>query len=111
MKFLQKTWVAVVITAAMIVAAVAIGLSKPAPAVTPEPSTPGTNVSAVTGLDTSLSTGQYQRYLNDQPGALTEEQRQQICLYNANWDLRYNSILVVDIQSAAPSSNSLADYA
>ena len=27
MKFLQKTWVAVVITAAMIVAAVAIGLS------------------------------------------------------------------------------------
>ena len=28
MKFLQKTWVAVVITAAMIVAAVAIGLSK-----------------------------------------------------------------------------------
>ena len=37
MKFLQKTWVAVVITAAMIVAAVAIGLSKPAPAATPEP--------------------------------------------------------------------------
>ena len=111
MKFLQKTWVAVVITAAMIMAAVAIGLSKPAPAVTPEPSTPGTNVSAVTGLDTSLSTGQYQRYLNDQPGALTEEQRQQISLYNANWDLRYNSILVVDIQSAAPSSDSLADYA
>ena len=111
MKFLQKTWVAVVITAAMIVAAVAVGLSKPAPAVTPEPSSPGTNVSAVTGLDTSLSTGQYQRYLNDQPGVLTEEQRQQISLYNANWDLRYNSILVVDIQSAAPSSNSLADYA
>lgn len=111
MKFLQKTWVAVVITAAMIVAAVAIGLSKPAPAATPEPSSPGTNVSAVTGLDTSLSTGQYQRYLNDQPGVLTEEQRQQISLYNANWDLRYNSILVVDIQSAAPSSDSLADYA
>ncbi|MEI3141016.1 MAG: hypothetical protein V8S34_05285 [Lawsonibacter sp.] len=40
MKFLQKTWVAVVITAAMIVAAVAIGLSKPAPAVTPEPCGP-----------------------------------------------------------------------
>lgn len=111
MKFLQKTWVAVVITAAMIVAAVAIGLSKPAPAATPEPSAPGTNVSAVTGLDTSLSTGQYQRYLNDQPGVLTEEQRQQLCLYNANWDLRYSSILVVDIQSAAPSSDSLADYA
>lgn len=111
MKFLQKTWVAVVITAAMMVAAVAIGLSKPAPAATPEPSAPGTNVSAVTGLDTSLSTGQYQRYLNDQPGVLTEEQRQQLCLYNANWDLRYSSILVVDIQSAAPSSDSLADYA
>ena len=102
---------AVVITAAMMVAAVAIGLSKPAPAATPEPSAPGTNVSAVTGLDTSLSTGQYQRYLNDQPGVLTEEQRQQLCLYNANWDLRYSSILVVDIQSAAPSSDSLADYA
>ena len=111
MKFLQKTWVAVFITAAMIVAAVAIGLSKPAPATTPEPSPPGTNVSAVTGLDTSLSTSGYSIYLKDSAGVLTQEQRQQICLYNANWDLRYNSILVVDIQSAAPSSNSLADYA
>ena len=109
MKFLQKTWVAVVITAAMIVAAVAIGLSKPAPAATPEPAAPPTF--SDTALDDSLSTGQYQRYLNDQPGVLTEQQRQQLCLYNANWDLRYSSILVVDIQSAAPSSDSLADYA
>ena len=109
MKFLQKTWVAVVITAAMIVAAVAIGLSKPAPAATPEPAPPPTF--SDTALDGSLSTGQYQRYLNDQPGVLTEQQRQQLCLYNANWDLRYSSILVVDIQSAAPSSDSLADYA
>ena len=109
MKFLQKTWVAVVITAAMIVAAVAIGLSKPAPAATPEPAAPPTF--SDTALDGSLSTGQYQRYLNDQPGVLTEQQRQQISLYNANWDLRYSSILVVDIQSAAPTSDSLADYA
>lgn len=109
MKFLQKTWVAVVITAAMIVAAVAIGLSKPAPAATPEPAAPPTF--SDTALDDSLSTGQYQRYLNDQPGVLTEQQRQQLCLYNANWDLRYSSILVVDIQSAAPTSDSLADYA
>ena len=109
MKFLQKTWVAVVITAAMIVAAVAIGLSKPAPAATPEPAAPPTF--SDTALDGSLSTGQYQRYLNDQPGVLTEQQRQQLCLYNANWDLHYSSILVVDIQSAAPSSDSLADYA
>ncbi len=109
MKFLQKTRVAVVITAAMIVAAVAIGLSKPAPAATPEPAAPPTF--SDTALDGSLSTGQYQRYLNDQPGVLTEQQRQQLCLYNANWDLRYSSILVVDIQSAAPSSDSLADYA
>ena len=109
MKFLQKTWVAVVITAAMIVAAVAIGLSKPAPAATPEPAAPPTF--SDTALDGSLSTGQYQRYLNDQPGVLTEQQRQQLCLYNANWDLRYSSILVVDIQSAAPTSDSLADYA
>ena len=98
MKFLQKTWVAVVITAAMIVAAVAIGLSKPAPAATPEPAAPPSF--SDTALDGSLSTGQYQRYLNDQPGVLTEQQRQQLCLYNANWDLRYSSILVVDIQSA-----------
>ena len=109
MKFLQKTWVAVVITAAMIVAAVAIGLSKPAPAATPEPAAPPSF--SDTALDGSLSTGQYQRYLNDQPGVLTEQQRQQLCLYNANWDLRYSSILVVDIQSAAPTSDSLADYA
>ena len=110
MKFLQKTWVAVVITAAMIVAAVAIGLSKPAPATTPEPSTPGTNVSAVTGLDTSLSTSGYSIYLNDPTGALSQEQRQQLFLYNANWDARYGSILFVDILAQDPGED-LGDYA
>ena len=73
MKFFQKTWVAVVITLAMIAGAIAIGLSRPA---APAPS----------GLDSSLSTGAYEQWVGDFAGVLSDAQVEQICLYNANWD-------------------------
>ena len=50
MKFFQKTWVAWLCTAAMIGAAVVIGLNKESAAV-PEP--------GEVGLDSSLSTAQF----------------------------------------------------
>ena len=96
MKFFQKTWVAVVITLAMIAGAIAIGLSRPA---APAPS----------GLDSSLSTGAYEQWVGDFAGVLSDAQVEQICLYNANWDQRYGSIIVVETLAQTPDST-LEDY-
>ena len=99
MKIFQKTWVAWLVTAAMIACAVGIGLSKGSGSSAPAPS----------GLDTSLSTGAYEQWIGDFAGVLTDEQEKQICLYNANWDQRYGSIIVVETLADTPNV-SLEEY-
>ena len=80
MKLFQKTWFAWLLTAVMIAAAVGIGQSKGGGAV----STPIPDPSA--GLDESLSTSGYDKYIWDDAGILSAPTERQICLYNANWD-------------------------
>ena len=99
MKIFQKTWVAWLVTAVMIACAVGIGLSKGSGSSAPAPS----------GLDTSLSTGAYEQWIGDFAGVLSEKEEEQICLYNANWDKRYGSIIVVETLAATPST-SLEEY-
>ena len=103
MKIFQKTWVAWLVTAAMIACAVGIGLSKgdgrTAPPPTPES----------VGLDTTLSTGQFANYLWDEAEVLSGKQEEQICLYNANWAQRYNSIIAVAAVKSVQGD--IADYA
>lgn len=101
MKFFQKTWVAVAITAAMIVGAVFIGQSKDGGS---SPASP-----EAVGLDTTLSTGQFADYIWDEAGELTDAQEKQICLYNANWARRYDSIIAVALVNGAEGS--IDDYA
>lgn len=99
MKFFQKTWVAVAVTALMIAAAIGIGLSKPEqPAVAP-----------ASDLDTSLNTGAYSQWLWDEAEVLSETTEEQLCLYNANWDRRYESIVAVAAVSGV--SGAIDDYA
>lgn len=98
MKFFQKTGVAWAITALMVVAAVLIGTGKE-PVRAPEP----------TKLDTSLSTGAYEQWVGDFAGVLSDEEIKTICLYNANWDKRYGSIIVVETLEDVPSQG-LEDY-
>ena len=86
MKFFQKTWVAVVLTLAMIAGAVGIGLSR-------EDAQP--NSPADTGLDTTLSTEKYETWIWDEAQVLSSSQEKDICLYNANWDRRYGSIIAM----------------
>ncbi|MGE4276002.1 MAG: TPM domain-containing protein, partial [Lawsonibacter sp.] len=100
MKFFQKTWVAVVLTLAVIAGAVALGQTR----VETSPSSP-----VSTGLDTSLSTSAYTKWIGDFASVLSDEQEQQISLYNANWDKRYGSIIVVETL-ADPPSGTLEDY-
>lgn len=109
MKLLQKTWVAWTLTAVMIVAAVGIGLSRPAPS--PAPETPPTSsAGSTTKLDTSLDVSNYTKWVGDGAGVLSAGELRQISLYNANWDQRYGSIIVVETLASAPDQ-SLADYA
>lgn len=50
------------------------------------------DVSMADGLDASLSTSAYAKYLRDGAGVLDEDQEEAIRTYNANWDHRYNSV-------------------
>lgn len=100
MKFFQKTWVAWLCTAAMIGAAVVIGLNKESAAV-PEP--------GEVGLDSSLSTAQFADYIWDQAGVLSDSQERDICLYNANWVQRYDSLIALAVVDGV--SGDIGDYA
>lgn len=89
MKFLQKTWAAWLLTAVMIVAAIGIGQTKGEQR-KPEPLPSGS-----AGLDKSLSTKQFADYIWDEAGVLSDKNEEGICLYNANWAQRYDSIIAV----------------
>lgn len=93
MKFLQKTWVAWLLTTVMIAAAIGIGqkpqsVSQPIP----EPMSP-----ISTDLDTSLSTREFADYIWDEAEVLSSAQEEEISLYNANWAERYDSIIAVAV--------------
>ena len=99
MKFLQKTWVAVTITALMIATAIGIGLTKG--------SDPAAQVT--TDLDTTLNTGGYAQWIWDEAGVLSDAQEEQLCLFNANWIKRYDSLIAVAAVESVPGY--IDDYA
>ncbi len=103
MKFFQKTWAAWLLTAVMIAAAVGIGQAKGGQR-EPEPLPSGS-----AALDESLSTQQFADYIWDEAGVLSSKQEEQICLYNANWNQRYESIIAVAAVKSADGN--LDDYA
>lgn len=88
MNFLKKQSTAWVITAVMIVAAVVIGLARG------KTDTPIANDPS-SALDTSLSTSGYEKWLWDDASVLSHSMEETLCLYNANWDYRYNSLIAV----------------
>ena len=101
MKFFRKTWVAVVLSLVMIVGAVAIGQLKD--------QGPATTSPKELGLDSSLSTSQYEQYLMDEAGVLSSTEEKRICLYNANWVQRYDSLIAVAVLSSVDGT--VEDYA
>ena len=104
MKFLQKTWAAWLLTAVMIAAAVGIGQSKGGGSASAPAPSPGAD------LDTSLSTQQFAGYIWDEAGVLSSKQEETICLYNANWAIRYDSIIAVAAVNDTDGM-SIEDYA
>ncbi len=89
MKFFQKTWVAWLLTAVMIAAAVWIGQAKGGQ-LEPEPLPTGS-----AALDKGLSTQSVQKFFWDDADILSSSTERQINLYNANWDFRYNSVVAL----------------
>lgn len=89
MKFFQKTWVAWLLTAVMIAAAVWIGQAKGGQR-EPEPLPTGS-----AALDKGLSTQSVQKFFWDDADILSSSTERQINLYNANWDFRYNSVVAL----------------
>ena len=88
MKLLQKRTVAIILTVLMIVAGIGIGQMRADQA--PPPPTTGESA-----LDMSLSTAAYETWIWDEAEVFSASEEKQICLYNANWDLRYNSLIAV----------------
>lgn len=105
MKFFQKTWVAVVLAIAMIAVGIGVGRMRAQQAGT---STPVPDVGNA-ALDTSLSTAGYGKWVQDGAGVLSEATEEQLDLYNANWDHRYNSLVAV--LTVEQVNGSLEDYA
>ena len=99
MKLFQKTWVAVTITALMIAAAIGIGRAKPEQPV----------VKPTTDLDTTLSTGAYEKWIWDEAEVLSNATEEQLCLFNANWVNRYDSLIAVAMVDSV--SGAIDDYA
>lgn len=102
MKFLQKRSVAIFLTVLMIAAGIGLGQFRANRA----PAAPTTGDGA---LDTSLSTAAYEDWIWDEAGVLSAAQEEQICLYNANWDKRYSSLVAVAAVKSV--SGDIADYA
>ena len=103
MKLFQKTWVAVALTVIMIAAAIGIGQWRA------QSADPVEETAQSTGLDASLSTAAYAKWIDDQAGVLTDQQEEQIALFNANWVKRYDSLIAVATRTSI--SGSIDDYA
>ena len=102
MKFLKKRSVAIAVMVLAIAAGIVLGQLKAVRA----PAAPSTGEAA---LDTSLSTAAYETWIWDEANVLSPAEEKQICLYNANWDLRYTSLLAVAAVNRVDGD--IADYA
>ena len=90
MKFFQKRSVAVVLTLLIILASIGLGQVR-----RPVQSSPAPEPADPSALDTSLNTSGYTDWLWDEAGVLSDATEETLCLYNANWDYRYNSLIAV----------------
>lgn len=102
MKIFQKKSVAILLTIVMIVAGIGIGQMRANRA--PDVPTTGT-----TALDTSLSTAAYENWLWDEADVFSSSEEKKICLYNANWDKRYSSLVAV--AAVKDAGGDIAEYA
>lgn len=99
MKFFKKQGVAILI--AIVVIALAIGIGrwrKPLEQV-------NQGVSSSESLDKGLDTRNYEGLVQDSADVLSAQAEKSIAIYNANWDLRYNSYIAVITTDSVPGGD------
>ena len=97
----KKQWVAVLAALVMVAVALGIGqLRRPDGPLAPREES---------ALDTGLDTGYLAKYLSDGAGVFSDGEEEELLLYNANWDARYNSI--VALVTLEDGTSDMADLA
>ena len=104
MEMLKKRWVAVVILLLVIALSICIGQMR---------SPTGTDLSTADtaqSLDSGLDIEPYRTWLWDEADILSTSVEDTLCLYNANWDERYQSLVAVAAVTAT-EGQAIDDYA
>jgi len=103
MKVLNKYPVAILLAIFLIGVSIVLGQVKYRESLPGTPAVPEGQSGSIS-LNASLDAGAYDQYTIDRAGLLSASTRQQISLYNANWDDAYKSIVaVVTVPSLAGS--------
>ena len=94
MKVFNKYPIAILLAVSLIVVSIVLGQVKHHEVLAGTPAVPGEQSSGIS-LNTSLDAGAYDQYILDGASLLSSSTRQEITLYNANWDEDYQSIVAV----------------
>lgn len=106
MKLLKNRGFAVLVLVIVIAASIALAWMRTGN--TSDHLTSETGTASGYELD-DLSTAGYSSWISDEAGVLSSSTEEAICLYNANWDNRYHSL--VALATVDGVSGDLADYA
>lgn len=107
MKIFQKRSVAAAVLVLAIVVGIVVGQLRHNAGMSTVPSEiSGSSVA----LDTGLDTAPYEDRLSDGADVLAPSVEEEVCLYNANWDARYGTIVALATVNGT-GTLSLSDYA
>ena len=107
MKIFQKRSVAAAVLVLAIVVGIVVGQLRHNAGMSTVPSEiSGSSVA----LDTGLDTAPYEDWLSDGADVLSSSVEEAVCLYNANWDARYGTIVALATVNGT-GTLSLSDYA
>ena len=109
MKIFQKRSVAVAVMILAVVAGIVLRQLRHTDYTVESPDTAGPSASSEV-LDTALDTSPYTNRLSDGADVLSSSVEDTVCLYNANWDARYGTLVALATVNGT-GGLSLSDYA
>ena len=109
MKIFQKRSVAVAVLILAVVAGIVLGQLRRTDYTVESPDIAEPSASSEV-LDTALDTSPYTNLLSDGADVLSSSVEDTVCLYNANWDARYGTLVALATVNGT-GGLSLSDYA
>ena len=107
-QLLENAWMGTVLILA-VVAGIVLGQLRRTDYTVESPDTAGPSASSEV-LDTALDTSPYTNRLSDGADVLSSSVEDTVCLYNANWDARYGTLVALATVNGT-GGLSLSDYA